>query len=73
MLGDFSTQAIIGFLVMLPGLLLSLSVHEFFHAYTAYKLGDKSQKYQGRLTFSPIAHIDWFGFLAIALIRIWMG
>lgn len=40
---------------------LVLPFHEWAHAYTAYKLGDKSIKYRGRLTFNPLAHIDVIG------------
>lgn len=69
----FTREGLIEFLYFLPALLLSLAIHEFGHAFVAYKLGDRSQKYLGRLTLSPFAHIDWFGFLAIALIGIGWG
>jgi len=63
----FTTEGLIEFLYFLPALLLSLSIHEFGHAIVAYKLGDRSQKALGRLTISPFAHIDWMGFICIAL------
>lgn len=63
----FNTEGLKAFLYTLPALLISLSIHEFAHAYTAYKLGDKSQKALGRLTLDPIKHIDWLGFLCIVL------
>ena len=44
-----------------PALLLSLSVHEFAHAWVATRLGDSTPERQGRLTLSPLAHIDPFG------------
>ncbi|MBQ8042989.1 MAG: site-2 protease family protein [Clostridia bacterium] len=69
----FTREGLIEFLYFLPALLLSLAIHEFGHAYVAYKLGDRSQKAQGRLTLSPFAHIDWFGFISIALIGIGWG
>lgn len=69
----FTRDGFISFLYFLPALLISLSIHEFAHAYVAYKLGDKSQKALGRLTLDPLAHIDWTGFLAIALIGIGWG
>lgn len=56
-------------LLTLPAVLLSLSVHEYFHAYAAHKLGDPTQKFMGRLTLNPIKHIDPFGFLALLLFR----
>jgi Zn-dependent protease len=45
-----------------------MPVHEFAHAFSAYKLGDKSQKYMGRLTLNPFAHIDYIGALAILFV-----
>lgn len=47
---------------------LTMPIHEFAHAFAAYKLGDKSQKYMGRLTLNPFAHIDYIGALAVLLI-----
>ncbi len=42
-------------------LLLLFTVHEYGHAYAAWKLGDDTAKDQGRLTLSPIQHLDLFG------------
>ena len=39
-------------------LIIAMSVHEFSHSWVAYKLGDTTAKYSGRLTFNPLAHID---------------
>ena len=44
-----------------------LPVHEFAHAWTAYRLGDDTARLQGRLTLSPMRHLDPFG-LALMLI-----
>lgn len=63
----FTRAGLIEFLYTLPALLISLTIHEFAHAYTAYKLGDKSQKALGRLNLDPFSHIDPFGFICIAL------
>jgi len=52
-------------LYYLPGILLGLTVHEFSHAFCAWKLGDSTARDQGRLTFNPIKHIDLIGFLFI--------
>lgn len=60
-------------LYFLPALLIALSVHEFAHAYVAYKLGDRSQKALGRLTISPLAHIDPIGFIFILLFKFGWG
>jgi Zn-dependent protease len=42
-------------------LLLSFPVHEFAHAFAAYRLGDSTAKHFGRLTLNPIAHFDQVG------------
>lgn len=63
----FTREGLISFLYSLPALLISLSVHEFFHAYTAYKLGDTTQKLRGRLTLDPFSHLDAYGFMSIAI------
>ena len=42
-------------------LLLAFPVHEFAHAYTAYRLGDSTAKMFGKLTLNPIAHFDQVG------------
>jgi len=42
-------------------ILVSLSVHEFAHAYVANLFGDPTAKLEGRLTLNPIAHWDPIG------------
>lgn len=60
-------------LYYLPALLIALSLHESAHAYTAYKLGDKSQKAMGRLSLSPLAHIDPIGFIFMLVFKFGWG
>lgn len=50
-------------LAMILALTISLTMHEYAHAFVAYKQGDDTAKLMGRLTPNPIAHIDLFGFL----------
>ena len=45
--------------------LISLTVHEFSHAYTACKLGDRTSESLGRLTLNPLKHIDPIGALCM--------
>lgn len=47
--------------LMIPVLLFSVIAHEVAHGYAAYVSGDPTAKYQGRLTFNPVPHIDLFG------------
>lgn len=49
-------------------LLVAFPIHEFAHAITAYKLGDATPKYDGRLTLNPFAHLDLFGSLLILMV-----
>ncbi|WP_241156738.1 site-2 protease family protein [Bacillus sp. FJAT-42376] len=48
-------------------LLVAFTVHEFAHAYVAYKFGDPTAQKEGRLTLSPIAHLDPFGTILILI------
>jgi Zn-dependent protease len=59
-------------LTLVP-MILSLSVHEYAHAFTAYKLGDTTAKDDGRLTLNPQSHIDPWGTLLIPAISVLMG
>jgi Zn-dependent protease len=53
-----------GFLLIVT-LIFSLCFHEFSHAYIAYRHGDNTAAYQGRLTLNPLAHLDPFGSLML--------
>ncbi len=55
-------------LIQVPVILLSLTVHEYFHGWTANKLGDPTAKLQGRLTLNPIAHLDILGTILMFLV-----
>ena len=54
-------------LMILPGILIGLSFHEFAHGAVSYALGDPTPKLQGRLTINPAAHMDPFGFICLLL------
>ncbi len=61
------------FLLLLPIVVVSLSLHELAHAYVAWRLGDPTSKEQGRLTLNPIAHLDPLGTLMFALTALLAG
>lgn len=61
------------FIIIFPGLLISLSLHELAHAYMADRLGDPTPRIQGRLTLNPLAHLDPLGTLALFLSRFGWG
>ena len=48
-------------------ILVAFPVHEFSHALAAYRLGDSTARYQGRLTLNPIVHFDPLGGLLLAV------
>ncbi|MDR1507851.1 MAG: site-2 protease family protein [Treponema sp.] len=50
-----------------PGVIIGFTIHEYFHAFAAYKLGDTTAKEQGRLTLDPIKHIDIIGLIFIII------
>ena len=52
-------------LFFLVALVVSISVHEFAHAWSAYELGDSTARNQGRLTLNPVVHFDPIGALMI--------
>jgi Zn-dependent protease len=60
---------LLGFVISLPAILIVITVHEYFHGYVAYRLGDPTAKFSGRLSLNPIKHIDLFGFIAFLLFR----
>lgn len=63
----------IGFIVWGAIVTISLSIHEFAHAFTADKLGDPTPRLQGRVTLNPLAHLDPLGTLAILFIGFGWG
>ena len=60
-------------LLLLPGILLGLSFHEFGHAFVSARLGDPTPKVQGRVTLNPAAHVDAVGFIALLLLGFGWG
>ena len=56
-------------LFRLPAVVISLTVHEFFHAYSAYLLGDSTARNLGRLTLNPARHLDPIGFICLTFFR----
>jgi Zn-dependent protease len=49
-------------------LLLSLTIHEAAHAWTADKLGDPTARALGRVSLNPLVHIDWIGTVLLPVI-----
>ncbi len=53
------------FVTLALSLIISISIHEFAHAFIAYKLGDPTAKVLGRVTLNPKAHLDPLGTLLL--------
>ena len=53
--------------VMIVPLLFAVTIHEFAHGWVAYRLGDPTAKWAGRLTLNPIKHLDFMGSLILPL------
>ncbi len=55
-------------LAIMIGLLLGITVHEAAHAYTAFRLGDRTAFGGGRITLNPLKHIDPLGTIILPLV-----
>ena len=60
-------------LLRLPGIVIGITIHEYAHARTAWKLGDKTPMAQGRVTLNPARHIDPFGIIALIFVGFGWG
>lgn len=61
------------FLVIALILVITISIHEFSHAYVADRLGDPTPRIDGRLTLNPLAHLDMWGTLLLLTIGLGWG
>ena len=73
MLSHMSNERIFTTVISIFLVMISASLHEFGHAYAAYRCGDDTAKRAGRLTLNPFAHIDRFGSIVLPLIMGLMG
>ena len=62
-------SAIIAFAIVL----VSLTIHEAAHAWTAERLGDPTARMLGRVSLNPIVHIDPIGTLLLPLVALMSG
>ncbi len=63
-------DAVICFLITIFVYMISLTIHEFSHAFVAYKMGDPTAKEAGRLTLNPIKHFNLLGFVFFVFLGI---
>lgn len=60
-------------IVLLPVLFFSIVLHEFAHGFVAYRMGDDTAYYSGRLTLNPLKHVDIMGTLIVPCLCYIMG
>jgi Zn-dependent protease len=63
----FGMNTILDILYTVPGIIIGFAFHEFAHAYVSDRLGDPTPRNLGRLTISPLSHIDPIGFILILI------
>src|SRR5512138_980719 len=56
------------FLLLAIPLLYSIIIHELAHGWVAYKMGDPTAKWLGRLSLDPRKHLDPIGTLALLIV-----
>jgi len=54
-------------IAMIVPLLFAVTIHEVAHGWVAYRLGDPTAKWSGRLTLNPIRHLDPMGSFILPL------
>jgi Zn-dependent protease len=59
--------------VYLGCLVFSITLHEFMHAFTSYKLGDRLAHSKNRISLNPLQHIDPLTTVALPLILLILG
>ena len=57
-------------IVQVPVILIVITIHEYFHAWTAWKLGDTTPVETGRLSLNPLRHLDPLGTIALLLFHV---
>ena len=72
-LSSYGTTKLFNLILSVPAVLLAITVHEFGHAFAAYKLGDDTPVQQGRLTLNPLDHIDPLGIAMLLFAHIGWG
>ena len=70
---SYGVEGIFGLVLSVPAVLLALTVHEFGHAFAAYKLGDDTPVKQGRLSLNPMDHVDPLGMAMLLFAHIGWG
>ena len=59
---------IVKILAQFLAVMVVITFHEFAHAYAAYKCGDPTAKFSGRMTLNPLKHFDPLGIVMFAFV-----
>src|SRR3989344_8944597 len=54
-------------------LIMSVVIHEVSHGFMAERFGDKTARYEGRLTLNPLPHLDFFGSMLLPAVLVLSG
>ena len=60
---------LLGIILEIPAILIAFTVQGYAKALVADKLGDKTPRFEGRLTLNPAAHLDLIGFIMILIAK----
>ena len=70
---SYGTDGIFSLVLSIPAVLIAITVHEFGHAFAAYKLGDDTPLRQGRVSLNPFDHVDPLGLAMLLFAHIGWG
>ena len=54
----FENMTLWNIVIVIVCLVVSITIHEYMHAWAGYKLGDSTARDEGRLSFNPLDHVD---------------
>lgn len=66
-------ESVIGIIFLVVILAISITCHEFIHAYVSFVLGDDTAHLHGRMSLNPLAHIDPFGTVLLPILLFLAG
>lgn len=61
-------EYVVQLLAQFLAVMVVITFHEFAHAYAAYKCGDPTAKFSGRMTLNPVKHFDPLGVVMFAFV-----
>jgi len=67
---DFSLRPPEEVIALLVSFVIATSIHEFMHAWVAWRLGDDTARNLGRITLNPLSHFEPIGFFGMVMISL---